>query len=147
MGRSGGSAASTWETRPCHHSAIASIPRLKYHESQQIDAPMQNALIFDAPPVLYDEIADILDAADYTYSRTICESRTTGVRRLDIAGYDISHGNTTVHVGIEHRLGNHKLTLMIIPNRRSFWRRDRPSEQLAERIASVLKEYGAQDPA
>ena len=101
--------------------------------------PIENNHILDAPPRLFDDMADILDASDFSWFQTSRESATKGVRRHDTAGYDVTLDRTTVHIAIERRLGNPKAFVVIIPRRRSFWRRDEPSEQLAERVAAMLR--------
>ena len=108
--------------------------------------PIEDNNILDAPPRLFDEMADILDASDFSWFQTSRESAAKGVRRHDTAGFDVTYDRTTVHIAIERRLGNPKAFVVIIPRRRSFWRRDESSEQLTERVAAVLITHGAEVP-
>lgn len=109
--------------------------------------PIENNHILDAPPRVFDDMADILDASDFSWVQTCNESTTKGVRRHDTAGYDVTLDSASVHLAIERRPGNPKAFVVIIPRRRSFWRRDGASEQLAERVtAAMLTEHGAEVP-
>jgi hypothetical protein len=107
----------------------------------------ENTHILDASPRLFDDIADILDASDFSWVHTSNASTTKGVRRRDTAGYDVSFDGASVHIAMERRLGNPKLCVAVIPSRGLFWRHDESSEQLAQQLVAILINNGAEVPA
>ena len=107
---------------------------------------MATALILDAPPTIFDDFVSILDDTEFDCIASSKECVVRGVRRMDTACYDVSIGSTHVHVATERRLGNPTMFVAVMPNRRSFWRRDVSSQRLAERIVELLIAHGAYDP-
>ncbi len=107
---------------------------------------MANSQLLDAPPKLFEDLPSILDANKCLFVLVSNETTVRGVRRKDTACYEVSAGGTNVHVALERRLGNRAMWIAVIPNRKSIWWRDRPSEQLAEHVASILIDNGAYEP-
>jgi len=108
---------------------------------------MANALILDAPPAMFDDFSSFFDETEFDCSQSSSDSIVRGVRRKDTASYDIACGSTCVHVALERRLGNPTMFIAVMPTRKTVWRRDASSEQMAEQIVALLVAHGADDSA
>lgn len=106
---------------------------------------MANALIVDAPPMMFEDFAAILEASEFECTQSSFDSLTRGIRRKDSATYEVSHGSTRVDVVLERRLGDQSMFIAVIPIRNAFWRRENSSDQFAQRIMELLVANGADD--
>lgn len=106
---------------------------------------MVNTHCLNAPPSLFDEFDDIFAASDLCVIERHRESRVKGVRRLDTAEFDVADGSCRVDVWLERRIGNNRMFVMVVPRRKSFWRRDHDSELLARRVVDLLVQYSVLD--
>ena len=104
---------------------------------------MDNTLTLEAPPTMFDESAVILNQSDYSFSLLSSDNVIRGVRRMDTACYDITHGPATVQLWMERRIGNPTMFISVAPGRKSILRRDLPSDRLAEQIVELLVAHGA----
>jgi hypothetical protein len=104
---------------------------------------MANALTLEAPPTMFDDLAEILKHSDCSFSLQFSDSVVRGVRRVDSACYDVSLGPASVQLEIERRMGNPTMFISVIPIRKSIWRRDLPSDRLAQQIVELLVAHGA----
>jgi len=64
---------------------------------------------------------------------------------IDLTSLICRHGETQVGVGIEKRRGRNGVDIVLAPECRSFFRRNLDSEKLAERIAEILCQHGADE--
>ena len=104
---------------------------------------MDNALILEAPPTMFDELATILDANDFCHSLLSSDSITRGVRRKDSASYKVTSGGVSVELWLERRFGNPTVVISIFPAQKSSLPKDLPSAELADRIVKLLVAHGA----
>jgi len=64
---------------------------------------------------------------------------------IDLTALVCTNENTRIDVGIEKRRGRNGADIVLLPERRSFFRRDLDSEALAERVVEILCRNGASD--
>ncbi|WP_144054774.1 hypothetical protein [Rhodopirellula europaea] len=106
---------------------------------------MANALTLDAPPAMFDDFASILDNSDFDCTLSSSDSIERGIRRMDTASYEVTHGAASVHLAMERRLGNPTMFIAIMPAGKTLLRRDEASNRLAEQIVKLLVANGADD--
>lgn len=104
---------------------------------------MANALTLEAPPAMFDELASILKAGDWTFTLVNANRKIRGVRQMDTVCYAVTDGEASVELWAERRLGNPSMYISLIPSQKSISKRDLSANRLAERIAEWLVERGA----
>ncbi|WP_372722058.1 hypothetical protein [Novipirellula sp.] len=104
---------------------------------------MVNAHCLEAPSTLFDDVGNVLAASDFCAVEKHRESNVNGVRRFDTAEFDVVDERSHVDLWLERRLGNKTMFIMVVPDRKTLWRRDHESEQLAERVVNLLVQHGA----
>ena len=104
---------------------------------------MANGHLLAASDRLVNEIGEILDAHNISCELQYVEQCDHDRYVVDLTVLLCSTVKTQIDVAIEKRRGRAGADILLVPGRRSTFRRDLDSEQLAERIAEVLCENGA----
>lgn len=100
-----------------------------------------------APDRIVPNLGAILEEHGILYEIEYIKECDRTTRVIDLTCAICRSGKTQVGVGIEKRRGGKGVDIVLAPQCRSFFRRDRDSENLAEKIAVVLCQHGAcEDP-
>ena len=106
---------------------------------------MANGHLLAAPDRIVTDFESILKphgiSCELEYEKEYIHDRYV----IDLTALKCEIGNTHVDVGIEKRRGRNVADIVLIPERRSMFRRDLDSEALAEQIVKILCEHGATD--
>jgi len=98
-----------------------------------------------APDRIVTDLESILEEHGITceveYTKECNHSRHV----IDLTSLICRHGETQVGVGIVKRRGRNGVDIVLAPECRSFFRRNLDSEKLAERIAEILCQHGADE--
>ncbi len=106
---------------------------------------MVNTLCLEAPWSLFDDVPAILAASDYQIVEKRRESTVKGVRRHDIAEFEVVDENSLVSLWLERRLGNKLMFIMVVPGGVQSSRNVGNSVELAESVVNLLVQHGAFD--
>ena len=106
---------------------------------------MANGHLLAAPDRLVTEIDCILKPHQISCELQYQKECDHGRRIVDLTVLVCASERTKVEVAIEKRRGRNGADVLVIPERRSIFRRDLESEALTERIATILCEHGASD--
>lgn len=106
---------------------------------------MANSQLLAAPDRVVAELDFILKPHQISCELQYQKECDHGRRIVDLTVLVCENERTKVEVAIEKRRGRNGADVLVIPERRSIFRRDLASEALAEQIARILCEHGASD--
>jgi hypothetical protein len=106
---------------------------------------MANGQLLAAPEWGVSELDCILKPHQISCELQYQKECDHGRRIVDLTVLVCATDRTQVEVAIEKRRGRNGADVLVIPERRSIFRRDLESESLAERIVKILCEHGASD--
>lgn len=106
---------------------------------------MANGHLLAAPDRIATNIEPILGQHGILCEQEYVKECNLENYTIDLTSLIFRKGETTVGGGFEKRRGHRGVDIVLIPERRSLFRRDIASEVLAEKIAAILCENGASD--
>lgn len=106
---------------------------------------MENAHLLAAPDRIVSNLEPILKEHGITCEVEYVKECDHGRNIVDLTSLICRVGKTQVEVAIEKRRGRRGVDILLMPEVRTFFRRDHDSEALAERIVKILCERGASD--
>jgi hypothetical protein len=104
---------------------------------------MANGHLLAAPDRIVTDLVSILEPHGISCELEYEKECTHDPYVIDLTALRCASGNTHVDVGIEKRRGRNGADIVLIPERRSMFRRDLDSEALAEQIVKILCDHGA----
>lgn len=106
---------------------------------------MANGHLIAAPDRIVTNLASIFAQHGITCEHQYVKECNVGNDKVDLTSLIFRNAETKVGAGIEKRRGHRGVDIVLIPERRSIFRRDLESEALAEKIVAILCENGATD--
>lgn len=96
-----------------------------------------------APDRIVPKLEPILKEQGISYEVEYIKECDHGTRVIDLTSVICRSEKTKVGMGIEKLRGGKGVDITLAPECRSFFRRDFESEKLAEKIAAILCQHGA----
>lgn len=106
---------------------------------------MTIALTLDAPPAMFGNLSLVFASSDFNCSLLSSNSIERGIRRMDMASYEVTHGAARMHIAMERRHGNPAMFIAVMPEGKSLFRSDESSNRLVVQIVDLLVANGAGD--
>lgn len=106
---------------------------------------MANGHLLAAPDRIATNLESILEQHGISCEREYVKECDHQRYIIDLTSLICRNGDTQIGMGIEKRRGHRGVDIVLIPETRSFFRRDVDSEALAEKIVRILCENGATD--
>ena len=106
---------------------------------------MANGRLLAAPDRVVADIEAPLASEGISYELEYEKECDHGRYTIDLTAFVCSTELTQVSGGVEKRRGRNGADIVLIPETRSFFRRDQDSERLADKIVTILCSHGATD--
>ena len=106
---------------------------------------MANGHLLAAPDRIVTNLEPILKSHGISCEHEYVKECDHQTYIIDLTSLICRNGKTQIGMGIEKRRGNRGVDIVLIPESRTFFRRDLESEALAEKIVEILCENGATD--